>query len=60
MLLKKMIAPPQESNQLVQVETQTSENYDICHADLFFLDKDEGGELCVMKKCNQYYHKRYF
>ena len=46
---------PQEIEQLVQ-----SEDCDICYSDLFHLDKDEGGELCVMKECNHYCHKRYF
>ena len=46
---------PQEIEQLVQVKVCT-----ICHADLFYLDKHEGGELCVMKECNHYCHKRCF
>ena len=44
------------STEWVNVIT-TSELCNICHADLFELDLEESGQLCIMDQCNHYCHR---
>ena len=40
--------------------TTPSEDCNVCYTDLFELDSEDCGQLCIMAECNHYCHKRCF